>query len=210
MRAAVAPLILLACCSATLPEPLVKPEGDAAALIAVRVRAIHPPEERLHGAIRAAWFVRFEAGTDPADGGDVVRSNYWDGGLVYLLNAPPGHYALVAVEERSEGQNIPTYLTTESIRNYPVAVEPGDWAMMGNYVVQQTKDLSGLDASQRYFRHYSYPPENRKSGLGGTFGGFHEYRGRRVEVDREPATLEAQRRQAIKELNAGGWVSPPR
>jgi hypothetical protein len=206
----VALLLLLVCCSATPPDPLTKPEGPDSALIAVRVRAVHPPGERLHGSIRAAWFVRFEEGRDPADGGDVVRSNYWDGGIVYLLNAKPGYYALVTVEERSEGMNIPTYLTTESIREYSVEVAPGSWAMMGNYTVHQARDLRGLDASQRYFRYYSNPPAKRKSGLSSMFGGIREYRGDRVEVDRGPGTLDAQRRQAIESLGDGGWVSPPR
>ena len=106
--------------------------------------------------------------------------------------------------------NIPTYLTTESIREFSVEVAPGSWAMMGNYTVHQARDLRGLDATQRYFRYYSYPPANRKSGLSGMFGGSREYRADRVQVDRDPETLDAQRRQAIESLTEGGWVSPPR
>lgn len=207
---ALAILLVAAGCSTTPVDVVARPEGDQPALIAARFRTRPPQEIRLHGPVRAAWFVRVEEGEDPTKGGEVIRSNYWNGGIVYLLNAEPGTYAVVAIEEKSEGQLIPTYLPTDSIRTDTFEVRPGEWTLLGSYVVDQSKDIGDLDEVQLYFRAKAYPPEARRKGFYKVFGGTHEYRALKVYTNRDESTLATQRKQAQAELEDGGWVSPGR
>jgi len=203
-------LILAVGCSSTPVETIPRPQGGQPALIAARFRTRPPQEARLHGPVRAAWFVRVEEGEDPTKGGEVIRSNYWNGGIVYLLNAKPGTYAVVAIEEKSEGQLIPTYLPTDSIRTDTCEVRPGEWTLLGSYVVDQSKDIGDLDEVQLYFRAQAYPPDARRKGFYKVFGGTHEYRATKVYTNREKSTLATQLRQAQAELEDDGWVTPVR
>jgi len=96
--------VSLALACAGPPPPVQAPANESAALIAIKVALDKEGEtERL-------YFVRLEDGETVIQD-EVVSSNYFEDGYVYLLNAKPGRYVAVAAAKLTQKGHAPGPMT---------------------------------------------------------------------------------------------------
>ena len=87
--------LMLGACSLPIPAPLL---ADSAA-IGISVREWWAPREWLEEHPEMGYFIRLNEAGDVTAPVEIIRSNYYRGSRLYLLNAKPGRYALVATSE---------------------------------------------------------------------------------------------------------------
>lgn len=86
---------MLAGCSLALP----KPEGGQPAAIGVSIRENWETGDWFEEQPEMVYFIRLGEGDDLTKPREVIPSNYFRDHRLYLLNAKPGRYALVASSE---------------------------------------------------------------------------------------------------------------
>ena len=194
--------LLLGCVT---PNPPPGPADPQASVIGVAVK--------IRGAIKlfsngAEWahFVRLDS--DGNEESEPILSNYSSGKYVYLVNAAPGRYAVVAAGFTQQSQGAPmgsttslgggfslstsvTVSSTKTITSYlprhliektAVTVGEGQMVFIGELVIDTSGDWDSADAEQ--LRHYRLiaPGHEDKSFMAKLFSGKHR-RGIEHEVD---------------------------
>ena len=213
------PLILaLASCAAAPPAPS---SPDSAGLaIRVNVRA---PVRLFSQDPEQVLFVRLSGEGGSFTSGEVLPSNYEDGGYLYLLNAPPGTYVAVccfkdmepapagpapagfSVSFRPGSTNYTTYFPEDLIRETQVTVRPGQIAFMGDFVVDQNLGLEEGDPTQRAYYARFGGGDADENFLMNALGGDYHYRGSKHESE-HGATAQADFvESANSSLVEAGW-----
>ncbi len=158
-------LLLLALACASPPPPR---ESADLAVIGTSIRI-----KRIIGSTRAqhAFFVRLDE-EDESLRGQPIRSNYARDGYLYLFNAKPGLYAIITggyTVQVSSGpamtpvgggfsvgvgmsmsNTVNIYLPKVAMEKTAVTVGPGEWAFMGDILLDAT-DWETADEVQRHY-----------------------------------------------------------
>ena len=187
-------------CASVPPAP---PAADSASVVGVRVTIV-PPIGLFSMDSESVFFVRADVG-DPTRQNDVLRSNYHDGDYVYLLNAQPGTYAVVAATHSGQyGETFTTYLPEDVIQRSTVTVGRAAVAFMGEFEVKASLGLGEMDAAQRHYNGVIQPGEKGGFSL---FSTTYIYRGSLREADQSPEAWERFHTTAKGELGEHGWAA---
>lgn len=165
--------LLAGACTTAVPAPA----GSESAALGITVESRSEPG-RATSAADAVYFVRLESGTELGRTRKVLRSNFSKGDRVYLLNAKPGRYAVVAASEtvlreasRRDGDSdrfrtvetldnfrvFTSYFDTPLIQGTEVEVAPGAFAVLGRFLVQVRGAIEDGDALQVHFHRVVDP-----------------------------------------------------
>jgi hypothetical protein len=216
----------LLACATPLPPP--EPEMPESAGIGIRVK-VYAALGIASQAAQAVYFVRLPDGAESIRETEVISSNYARDGYVYLLNAPPGRYAAVAMSRVDEGHvsssagehvgggvsvgvtlSVPdfhksTFFEEKLIRMTGVEVEAGSIAFMGEYSVDESWGWGGADETQLHYRRLLIPGAEEKSGTSRLFSTAQHYRGSLHEGNRDDEAQARFRKSAAEHLAAAGW-----
>lgn len=168
--------------------PPAAPENSMGSILAVSI-SIKQPIPVFESHIRSVYFVKIEQGGDIINQKNIIKSNYYNGDCIYLLNARPGRYAAVAAFEkdfpesgsqREAGGRASSYnsfyFSSEIIRLSEIEVMPGEISYMGSFTLRKPWSLSftNADEAQLRFRRRLQPDfadsEKENSFLKLTFG----------------------------------------
>jgi len=167
-------LIGLLGCAGTVPPA--RPLDDQKSVIDIAVKT-RPPLKLFGGSkSNQVYFLRMAEGDSTYMVGDLLSSNFSKDGQMYLLNAEPGRYVVVAAYHSkstaqspastgpakpgvsvSVGVSTPsethytTFFAREVIKLTEITVAPGSMVFMGNYVVDQSTGMKDADETQAYF-----------------------------------------------------------
>jgi len=123
-----------------------------------------------------AYFVRLEQKEDILRQDRFIYSNIWSNGYVYLLNAQPGRYAVVAVTSIS-GE---TYFLQESLIQQTVTtVAPGTIGYLGDYDVKRSwhGPTADNDSIENYYFHLLPRQGSRHTYVAQMLSGTHDEQG---------------------------------
>lgn len=127
---------------------------------------------------KAVFFVRLVDGQEAFDATDLIPSNYFNKGQVYLLNAEPGRYVAVAAHlpnaddsaeftpsaegvefriplERTVHHSL--FFSMAMISDTEVKVVPQEMAFMGDYLVSMSQRMKRSDAAQAHYYRLLLP-----------------------------------------------------
>ena len=157
----------LLACATTLPPPKPADPQRAAIGISADMRAIG-----FNYSCDQVYFIKVDEGEDLYTQGSLIQSNYSKDGQIYLLNAKPGRYAVVAIVDfkkmiipasaaPSSGFSISftprsdysytTFLPKEIIKLTEVTVAPGAIGFAGKYVVNAGMGFEDADDAQLHY-----------------------------------------------------------
>lgn len=213
-------------CATPAPPPL----SPKAAAVGVRVKiAISLLPDRVAST---AYFMRLD---DEGEAVAVLASNYVNGDYVYLLNAEPGHYALIAatffVDRQHNTAQAPVssnlsvsatvdpgkslqafYATRTLFDETRVTLGPGDLAFLGEIVLDDKGDWNSADATQQRSYDLLAPGHREKNLLLKGLSGQHHSASRGHEVDRGERAWTRFLERSREALAGTGWegrLTPP-
>jgi len=123
-----------------------------------------------------AYFVRLEQKEDILRQDRFIYSDTWSNGYVYLLNAQPGRYAVVAVMSIS-GE---TYFLQKSLIQQTVTtVAPGTIGYLGNYDIKRSwhGPTAYDDSIENYYFHLLSGQYSRYTYVAQLLSGTHDEQG---------------------------------
>ena len=127
------------------------------------------------GTIVQIFFVRLEDGNEAFSATDLIPSNYTPRNQIYLLNADPGRYAMVAALMREEDEAVGlgtvygetfgvsfendrwVFFSMAMISESEVTVVPQEMVFMGDYVVRVSATRKKADAAQAHYHRLLMP-----------------------------------------------------
>ncbi|MBW1686889.1 MAG: hypothetical protein JRS35_17700 [Deltaproteobacteria bacterium] len=198
----------LAC--ATTPAPPARESPDLSVIgIAVSISA---PAGWWHNQATHVYFVRLDDPDHYAQD-DPIRSNYTRGKYVYLFNARPGRYAVVAAGYETQGQGAPmggsfgvgggvsvgvsmtptynntftAYFPRTLVDKTAVTVDQGEMAFMGEISLDKT-DWEAADDVQLHYYRLLAPGHKDLNFLMKAFSGQRHDAGIEHELDQDQAT----------------------
>ena len=141
------------------PLPAPDPERGAIAL-SVKVS---------RGSAEQVYFVRLEDEAVLAEAEQVIPSNHSRQEQVFLLNAKPGRYVVVAAQryDATRGYTFKGFLSLADIARTEVSVEPGEMTFMGELRTKGA-DKIGMkhaDAAQSHYLRLIDPNAARQGGF---------------------------------------------
>lgn len=158
--ALIALLALSVGCATPTSPPEVGPQGPAAAAVAIGLE-MHSP---IGFQIKAThvFFARLEqSDVEEKHLGNhtIYTSNYEHDGYYYLLNAPPGRYAMVAAlrnttDNKDERLQYWSYFPESMIEASAVAVAAGQLVYGGNFNGRVRVGFGGADEKQLYYKRF--------------------------------------------------------
>ena len=137
------------------------------------------------------YFVRLDEDVDKFSADYVIQSNFSKKKQVYLLNCKPGRYVVVAAELRSSGNSnvdYKVYFGMNLISQTEIAVEAGEMAFMGDFVVDLKGKMNLSDKAQSQYFRLVDPNASRKGTFRRALTGSYAYRGDLVHAERTPET----------------------
>ena len=195
-------LLLAGCASREIVSPP-SPASPETTLLAVRIRLKAPPLEQA-GVLAGGWFVRLAEGTEPPEAGTVVRASAAVGDVLFLANADPGRYALVAVEEHREGRTRTTWVPLEGVQATITDLGPAMRVMLGTLTIDQKARVS-LDEAQRRYRAQVQRKEPANDNIPQWLGTPREFVGIGARLDASDGARSALARDAGRHLEPYGW-----
>ena len=199
---------------ASCGQPPKKPADVESSVIGVALRFQGVAER-----IDAVYFVQL-GGTDRVRGHfPLLRSNFRRGDRFYLLNAPPGRYAVVATFKIDPHNTIvafspntfyTAYFGEAMIRRTIVEVEPRSFTFMGTFSVRKEVDSLAGDETQAHYRSLIEPtlkdPAN-PSGVAEPGVNSFSYGASPLTAAREARTEAIFLTAALGDLENSGWES---
>ena len=148
-------LMVLGC--ASLPETMKKRDDAEKSIIGVSV-VTKAPIAIFKDVNTRVFFIKVEKKDQMFKGTDLRAGNFQKGNYVYLVNAEPGMYVVVASNFEKKGQVYHTYFNKEAISATLMEVRPADIAFMGEITTRNEASLSGIflnNIGKRRMRHRS-------------------------------------------------------
>lgn len=211
-------VLLIAGCAA-MPVP--KMADSQTSIIGIQIET-QAPVGIFSNKPDVAYFVKIDNEGDISQN-QVIPSNFAKDGRIYLLNARPGRYAVVAVFRSQSGvpfapapqpgvsvsvtvgkTGYTTYFSKELIEATKVNVVPGEVIFMGSYVVKQSVGLEDAEPIQNHYANL-LAPGSSKSGFGHLLSGDYHYRGMTGEARRDSDARTEFIKRARGDLAEGGW-----
>jgi hypothetical protein len=201
---------LSACAGVPPPGPL---DSQSAALgISVKLKA---PIALFSSHPDRVYFVRVDKDDDIYTASQIIPSNYVKGDYVYLLNAAPGRYAVVAsfLEQRGQMGRSTTYTTffsEEVIKHTQTVVTPGTMAFMGEYVLGTSAGFDEADNAQLHYFHSLAPNALLGTGVMASMlsvmtSGAAYYRGVLKEEHKETQAEKSFLATSAESFKGTGW-----
>ena len=153
-------LLLLAAACKSPPPPVPATAGASVVALALRTR---PDREVRTGRPVQAYFVKLAEGTDAAKQPVLLRSNFTEGGVMYLLDAEPGRYAAVACYGRGEGREWTAYFPEDLILASAKDVPEGKAVLLGSFEMDLRPITTTGDEAQHHYFQLLWPNWNEKS-----------------------------------------------
>lgn len=212
---------LAACVAAPAPAPL--NEGSAA--IGLKMERQWKAGTGLNTYPHKAYFIRLTGNGKLTTQSELYHSNFRKDDQVYLLNAKPGRYVVVAVSDPlaklgtrtaldaltglGDFEVYTTYLNEPSILKTEVEVKPGSFTVMGSFLVEMEHSILYGDKAQRYFHlvvdqtivdPYGNPLVDPDNSVASRANLVEDRRGKESEIQ----FLET----ALRHLAGSGWNPP--
>jgi hypothetical protein len=218
---------LLVCytgCAYLRPIPERSTEKSAALGIAIEKKGVLWNKD-----LENIYFVKIEQNNLLAPARQIIPANYHADEQLYLLNAEPGTYIVVAASDTYSNKNIQNTTPQESTDNYffpkemieltRVEVKPGAFAYMGTYLIDTDKKIlyadkqQDLDKAQFHYARILAPTEMESltkayaySFCWEFFGQSEDsYTARMLQQEKTPASETAFLQQALRDLPKGSW-----
>lgn len=141
-------------CAGTIPPPKPQdPVNSSAIGISIVERA---PLRFIKNKPESVYFIKMDETGDLFTQTLFIRSTYAKGSHVYLLNAKPGRYAVVASERIVKDSGTYTaFFSKELIQQTEVTVSAGEMAFMGEYEIDTSGGMGDKadSAQDHYYRH---------------------------------------------------------
>ncbi|UCD84511.1 MAG: hypothetical protein JSU92_14790 [Deltaproteobacteria bacterium] len=161
---------------------------------------------------KASWvyFIKLDEKSDSYTCDHVIQSNFAKAGQIYLLNAEPGRYAVVASCQKQTpiaqpSHTYTTFFPKELIKLTEVTVVPEEISFMGKYIVKHYVGLKNADDAQLHYARLITP--NVKSGmLSRAFSGKTICRGTLLKENRDKQAEIKFLNKALKHLKGTNWV----
>jgi hypothetical protein len=157
-------MIVLSACAEFQPVP--KSFDQQSSVIGISLEARGPA---IINTIKLdkVYFIRLDEKDLPYNKKEVLQSNYSSGESFYLLNAPPGRYAVVAalsyVESGATSNGLPksttyrVFFPKNLIDKSIVTVTPGSFNFMGAFSVGTSLGLDHADEAQLHYSNLLQP-----------------------------------------------------
>lgn len=194
-------VVALAGCATVLPTRSGPERGGIGISLKVRPPIILPIFTRTSERV---YFARVDGAPGLFAQDQVILSNYYAAGLVYLLDAQPGRYAAVASVFSRHRKDYVTVFSKKLIEATAVTVWPGAMAFMGEYVVDASSSAKDADDAQRHYLNLIGP--SARTGFtaslptGGTL-----YMGSPLEAKRDQEAETRFLRTAARHLQGTEW-----
>lgn len=97
---------------------------------------------------------------------NIIPSNYSKDGYVYLLNAEPGRYIVVAAfsfavnTQQNTKTVFYTFLPADLVSLTTIETKAGELVFMGGFIVKESIGLKGSDDLQKHYFNLMFPNEN--------------------------------------------------
>jgi hypothetical protein len=180
----------------------------------------------------AATRVHFVRLDDPAASGLLITSNYVNGKYVYLLNAPPGRYGVVAAKYFQAGtpaspgtphyskkhgwerpprtpgmsaSSLTVYFPRALVDKTAVTVGAGDIAFMGEIVVDRSGGWAAADETQQLYYGLLAPGDRERNSVLKFLSSDAHVAAVEREVDRGPAAAPRFLNHSRIEFAGTGW-----
>jgi hypothetical protein len=201
--------LILFSCAGTKPPALIDSERAA---IGICVKT--SPPVSIFGAECAdmVYFIKVNDVEDLGSAEYCIQSNYKKGDQIYLLNAKPGRYSVVASYLVKSTPLAPTVKYTtifakDIIELAQKDVQPGKMVFMGEYIINQSSGISDdADDAQLHYIQIIAPGEST-GWLGGVFSGQNYYEGSLNEEKCDKQTEYMFLKNAKKQFDGTGWVA---
>jgi len=220
-------------CAGTMPP--VKPLSSEMPAIGIAIK-IRAPVKIFSSKPNRVYFIKLDEADSAASANylvqsnQLIQSNYVNQNQMYLLNAKPGRYAVVAAFHSKSTPNIPgggspgksgvsvsvgvnmpsetkynTFFSKELIKLTEVTVKPGEMVFMGDYVIDQSTGFKEADDTQSYYLQLIAP--GAKTGyMSMAFSGSNYYRGALHEHKRDRQAEMQFLTNALEHLKGTEWV----
>jgi hypothetical protein len=208
---ALAAIALVSC--ETAPPRQVDSAQAVGAAIGVQLKGIGPLGAMSTQTPQQAIFVKLEG--DKPFSEELVRSNFGKDGRLYLLNASPGIYAVVAAAATqpsplaygSPVQEV-TFFSRELVELTRVEVRAGEFAFAGKFEVTMSTAFEGGDDVQLHYRKLimpAAPPGGFLKGIMQMLGGDKPVWGASRNIDKSAAARASFLQSAREDLAGRGW-----
>lgn len=213
----IAALLLLTSCASQLPKTLESPSAKNNSIIGVNITH----NEVIPFIKHTPDIVFFAKLTDPSkiESGKIINSNYKSGDNLYLVNAEPGTYVIVAtwwqtrdpfIRQPIEKGKYVSFYTAPLIEATRFEIKPGTFTYLGHFRVED-RDEQNLEDDVRYtYRSMleSYiPPTDLINCTTGMFSGNSIYSGKLISHEAndkdEASDFIKNTEKAFKET---GWL----
>lgn len=172
MKRFLLPLALLAALAlpSSAKAPPLEPPDSTRGIIGVKVK-VFPPAQTGWSAADVVYFVRIEKDSDRFAAPSVIRSNFIKGGHIYLLNTPPGRYAIVGCEFvlGTAGDIGRAAFSQADILRSEVDVAAGGVVYMGAIEAESSEKTQNADSAQRHYLGVIGSAAPSRKGIAGTF-----------------------------------------
>ena len=215
------PALILPLGCATMPTP---PARETPDLSVIGIAASISAPLWGHTQTEYVYFVRLDDSEAYAHD-DPIRSSYTSGKYVYLFNAQPGRYAVIAAGYRRQSQGAPigssvgvgggfsvgasvtpthsntfmAYLPSALIEKTVVTLGQGEVAFIGEIVLDKTSWEDADDVQLHYYRLLA-PGHRDMNFLVKAFSGQHHDAGTEHELDQGQATRKRFLEHSQREL----------
>jgi hypothetical protein len=227
-------IVGLSGCAGTLPP--VKPLSSEMSAIGIAVKT-RAPLKLFGDKANMVYFIKLDEVDSVAranymvQSNQLIQSNYVRKNQIYLLNAKPGRYAVVATFYSKSTPNLPsesgpaksgvsvsiglnmpsenkytTFFSKEIIKLTEVSVRPGAFAFIGDYVIDQSTGFKEADDAQLHYLQLIAP--GAKTGyLSMAFSGSNYYKGSLHEHKRDEQAKKQFLTNALEHLQGTEWTS---
>jgi hypothetical protein len=132
-------------CYAGLPKDHNQPKDSTRSIIGISVTQRDPM--RIKRKSKKVVFLKME-NSDNGEDVKIIVSNYSKGGRIYLINADPGKYTVMAAHCAFLGYIGFTLFSEEAVNASEIEVKPGEFAYIGKFVINNSSKLSKCDNVQ--------------------------------------------------------------
>jgi hypothetical protein len=144
---------------------------------------------------------------------EVILSNYSKGGRIYLVNAEPGKYAVMAAYYDSGFRCGLTFFSREALKVSEIDVKPGEFAFIGKFVIDNHLKLStrGDETQKENFSRFKGIRHRKEikrlfKGLTGFNRVGSMYRGTLNKYDRTARSVKESLMKAGKDFKKTRWL----
>ena len=140
----------------------------------------------------------------------IIRSNFFKAGRVYLFNAPPGMYVAVGTfvlkSMPDQSSKFTTFFSKELVEQSKVMVRENDFVFMGSYVVDTSVGLDGADDVQTHYQNV-IAPGAATGWLAGAFLRDNYYRGTLLESKNDGQARDEFFQNSKDDLEGSAWAA---